>query len=66
MRFGIGACQTDNGPVSPVVYDTGDAAHIRNLYGPQARGMRISQTYYSIGFNIFLKIFQDLFFYSLL
>ncbi|XP_057190910.1 intelectin-like isoform X1 [Triplophysa rosa] len=37
VRFGIGACQTDNGPVSPVVYDTGDAAYTRNLYGPQAR-----------------------------
>ncbi|XP_051538438.1 intelectin-like [Myxocyprinus asiaticus] len=38
VRFGTGTCRTDNGPVSPVVYDTGDEAYTRNLYGPRSRG----------------------------
>ncbi|XP_039530995.1 intelectin-like isoform X1 [Pimephales promelas] len=37
VRFGIGTCITDNGPVIPIVYDYGNADNIRNLYGPNSR-----------------------------
>ncbi|KAI4876777.1 hypothetical protein NFI96_008146, partial [Prochilodus magdalenae] len=38
VRFGIGACRIDNGPAVPVLYDTGNEASTRNLYGPNSRG----------------------------
>ncbi|XDV46526.1 hypothetical protein PO909_014411 [Leuciscus waleckii] len=37
VRFGIGTCITDNGPVIPIVYDNGNADYNKNLYGPSAR-----------------------------
>ncbi|XP_043099472.1 intelectin-like [Puntigrus tetrazona] len=37
VRFGIGACITDNGPSIPIVYDTGNVDYNRNLYGPYSR-----------------------------
>ncbi|KAK1792443.1 hypothetical protein P4O66_012392 [Electrophorus voltai] len=38
VRSRAGTCRINNGPSIPVVYDTGDAASTRNLYGPSARG----------------------------
>ncbi|XP_063051993.1 intelectin-like [Engraulis encrasicolus] len=37
VRYNIGACRTNNGPSSPVVYDYGNAASTRNLYSPNSR-----------------------------
>uniref|UniRef100_A0A8C2C7C2 Intelectin 1 n=1 Tax=Cyprinus carpio TaxID=7962 RepID=A0A8C2C7C2_CYPCA len=37
VRFGIGTCNTDNGPAVPIVYDTGNAESTKNLYGPHSR-----------------------------
>ncbi|KAL1271347.1 hypothetical protein QQF64_030363 [Cirrhinus molitorella] len=39
VRFGIGACKTDDGPAIPIVYDTGDAISTKYLYGPVVRDM---------------------------
>ncbi len=39
MRFGLGACITDNGPAIPIVYDTGNVDYNKNLYGPNSRRM---------------------------
>ncbi|RXN04117.1 intelectin-like protein [Labeo rohita] len=39
MRFGAGACLTDNGPAIPIVYDTGNLDFNTNLYGPYSRTM---------------------------
>ncbi len=41
VRFGIGACITDNGPAIPIVYDTGNMDFNKNLYGPNSRSMAI-------------------------
>ncbi|XP_035386256.1 intelectin-like isoform X2 [Electrophorus electricus] len=38
VRSRAGTCRINNGPSIPVVYDTGDAASTRNLYGPSTRG----------------------------
>ncbi|KAG1932420.1 intelectin-like [Pimephales promelas] len=37
VKFGIGACLADHGPVVPIVYDNGNADNNRDLYGPDAR-----------------------------
>uniref|UniRef100_A0A673MPV6 Intelectin-like n=1 Tax=Sinocyclocheilus rhinocerous TaxID=307959 RepID=A0A673MPV6_9TELE len=37
VRFGLGACITDNGPAIPIVYDTGNVDYNKNLYGPSSR-----------------------------
>ncbi|KAF4111172.1 hypothetical protein G5714_008203 [Onychostoma macrolepis] len=37
VRFGVGACITDNGPAIPIVYDTGNVDFNKNLYGPHSR-----------------------------
>ncbi|XP_048040227.1 intelectin-like [Megalobrama amblycephala] len=37
VRFGLGACLTDNGPAVPIVYDTGNADFTKTLYGPNSR-----------------------------
>ncbi|XP_026111823.1 intelectin [Carassius auratus] len=37
VKFGIGTCHNDNGPVIPIVYDTGNALSTQELYGPNSR-----------------------------
>ncbi|XP_059378570.1 intelectin-like [Carassius carassius] len=39
VRFGIGTCNVDNGPVIPIVYDTGNAISTKYLYGRYLRGL---------------------------
>ncbi|XP_026123232.1 intelectin-like [Carassius auratus] len=39
VRFGIGTCNVDDGPVIPIVYDTGNAISTKYLYGPNSRGL---------------------------
>ncbi|XP_042300457.1 intelectin-like protein, partial [Sceloporus undulatus] len=37
VKFGIGSCPANNGPVVPVVYDTGNAQQTSFYYSPNAR-----------------------------
>ncbi|KAI4895256.1 hypothetical protein NFI96_000433 [Prochilodus magdalenae] len=37
LRFGLGECNKDAGPSSPVVYTTGDKETTKNFYGPSVR-----------------------------
>ncbi|XP_051756017.1 intelectin-like [Ctenopharyngodon idella] len=39
VKFGLGACLTDNGPAIPIVYDTGNVDYTKNLFGPNSRTM---------------------------
>ncbi|KAG1926732.1 intelectin-like [Pimephales promelas] len=47
VKFGIGTCLADHGPVVPIVYDYGNADYNRNFYGPHSR------THFQAGFISF-------------
>ncbi|XP_061461732.1 intelectin-1-like isoform X2 [Rhineura floridana] len=38
VKYGIGRCQTNNGPAVPVVYDAGNAQNTSGYYSPNGRG----------------------------
>uniref|UniRef100_A0A670JWX0 Fibrinogen C-terminal domain-containing protein n=1 Tax=Podarcis muralis TaxID=64176 RepID=A0A670JWX0_PODMU len=38
VKFGLGSCPANNGPIVPVVYDTGNAQQTAFYYSPNSRG----------------------------